>query len=116
MGRCKFGYDEAHRRLAVSVSAPNAPSRAERDKIKELLFQCHYGAAGCGYNVGSPVVPDSMLRSTCKIGQGAECCRYLTVSDQFYCEKHTQLAATIDARVAAGTYLSVGDNCEGLSQ
>lgn len=48
---------------------------------------------------------------TCKMGQGAECCRYLVFGPGFACAKLTMLKYTLDAR---GTSMSAqGDNCDG---
>lgn len=55
------------------------------------------------------------VKTTCKIGQGNACCRYLTMApDGWDCEKHTELAAILDARVAAKTIVAQSDNCEGV--
>jgi hypothetical protein len=60
-------------------------------------------------------VPDELLKNICKIGQGDKCCRFLACgSDGFECLKHTSLAATLNARVVAGTMNAIGDNCDGL--
>lgn len=60
---------------------------------------------------------DSWTETVCKIGHGAQCCRYLTMSARGWCcEKNTDLAAVIDARVAAGTFTARGDNCDGRGQ
>jgi hypothetical protein len=54
------------------------------------------------------------IKSVCRIGEGALCCRYLTMRpDGWSCEKHTSLKSVLDARVAAGTFTARGDNCEG---
>ncbi len=54
------------------------------------------------------------IRDVCKIGQGAACCRYLTMgADGWSCEKTSSLKALLDARVATGTINARGDNCEG---
>jgi hypothetical protein len=54
------------------------------------------------------------VKDVCKIGQGPECCRYLLMDGGgALCGKGTPTAAVIDQRVLAGTYGSVGDNCEG---
>ena len=59
-------------------------------------------------------IADEHVKAVCKIGQGAACCRYLTMGpDGFGCEKFTQLAGVIDGKVERGTYSSVGDNCDG---
>lgn len=53
-------------------------------------------------------------KEICKMGQGQECCRYLTMHpDGFSCEKHGELRKYLDCRVIAGTITSRGDNCEG---
>jgi hypothetical protein len=58
---------------------------------------------------------DDWTRNVCKIGQGAACCRYLTMGpDGWNCERNASLKATIDERVAAGQFTARGDNCEGL--
>lgn len=54
-------------------------------------------------------------RDVCKIGQGHDCCRYLTMgADGWNCEKHTGLGLIIDGRVSAGEMTARGDNCPGL--
>lgn len=58
---------------------------------------------------------EHQVRDVCKIGQGAACCRYLTLGAKgFECAKLLGLKATIDARVKAGTSGSLGDNCPGV--
>lgn len=54
------------------------------------------------------------ITNVCRIGQGAACCRYLTMSTQGWgCEKHTALKRTLDRRVEVGEMNARGDNCEG---
>lgn len=54
------------------------------------------------------------VTGTCKIGQEAECCRYLVTGPHgFECAKLTGMKGTIDLRVAAGTFTAQGDNCDG---
>ena len=54
------------------------------------------------------------IKGICKIGQGAACCRYLTMgSGGWCCEKTTSLKQVLDARAVAGTMVALGDNCEG---
>jgi hypothetical protein len=56
---------------------------------------------------------DEHRRDVCRIGQGAACCRYLTVGVQGWCcEKRTSLRHTLDARVSQMT--AQGDNCDGI--
>ena len=56
------------------------------------------------------------IKDVCRIGQGAACCRYLTMSPAGWsCEKlHPEGKALLDARVAAGNMNARADNCEGL--
>lgn len=62
-----------------------------------------------------PYPTDQWTKDTCKIGQGAACCRYLTMGGGGWsCEKHGSLAALLDQRVTAETLNARGDNCEGL--
>ena len=59
-------------------------------------------------------LPDEIRQAVCKMGQGAATCRYLVCgSDGFECAKHSEFRSTIDARVAAGTFVAQGDGCEG---
>lgn len=61
------------------------------------------------------IIPDEYVDKTCKIGQGAACCRYLVMGHKgFECMKGVHsVALTIDQRIIAGTYHSLGDNCQG---
>jgi len=55
------------------------------------------------------------LRDICKVGMGAEACRYLMmVQHGWKCAKLTTARTLIDQRVAEGQFHSLGDNCEGL--
>jgi hypothetical protein len=55
------------------------------------------------------------LKEVCKIGQGNECCRYLTCGPQgFQCAKCSSLKYQLDARVMSSTMNARGDNCEGI--
>ncbi len=53
------------------------------------------------------------IKEVCKIGQGKDCCRYLTMGPNgFECAKlNLGLMLTIDARVESMN--AKGDNCEG---
>lgn len=54
------------------------------------------------------------VTETCKLGQGAECCRYLVAGSKgFECAKLTMNSTVIDRRVANGTFTAQGDNCDG---
>ena len=54
------------------------------------------------------------LNEVCKIGQGADCCRYIASGkDGIVCLKLTDLKETVDKRVKDGLFTATGDNCEG---
>lgn len=64
---------------------------------------------------------DDYVRSTCKIGQGAACCRYLLMDlAGWNCAKTVAdggtVRALLDKRVALGTINARGDNCEGIKR
>lgn len=63
---------------------------------------------------------DTWVKFVCKIGAGAECCKYLTMSAGagagWSCEKHTSLAATIDEKARTGKFTAISDNCEGRGE
>lgn len=53
-------------------------------------------------------------KTICKIGQGAQCCRYLTMHpDGWSCEKHSKFKKQLDRRVFLGTIHALSDNCGG---
>ena len=61
-------------------------------------------------------ISNQHLVGVCKVGQGAECCRYLMVGglEGVECVKrHTFLKSIIDSRVASGEMTARGDNCDG---
>jgi hypothetical protein len=60
-------------------------------------------------------IDDAHLRAHCKPGAGAACCRYLAMGASGWgCAKlEPAMAAFIDRRVALGTMIARGDNCEG---
>ena len=64
--------------------------------------------------IDAPDIPppdDDHAKSVCKIGQGADCCRYLSMgAEGFSCEKLSPLGDTIDLR---DDMTAKGDNCEG---
>lgn len=56
-------------------------------------------------------VTDEHAEVVCRIGQGAECCRYLTLGPAGWsCEKFTALGIFLSVRT---DMLAQGDNCEG---
>lgn len=67
---------------------------------------------------GSDLVGDfpdtEYAKTVCKMGQGAECCRYLTMAPMGWsCEKNGPLRNYIDFRVRNDQMISHGDNCDG---
>jgi len=57
------------------------------------------------------------LDDICKIGKGESTCRYLVMNTLLMgmqCAKFTDMAAALDARVAAGTLMARGNNCHGF--
>ena len=58
-------------------------------------------------------ISNETLKNVCKIGQGANCCRYILCGQNgFECGKLTKLKESIDKRVNIMT--AKGDNCKGL--
>lgn len=58
---------------------------------------------------------DAHRNEVCAIGQGHDCCRYLTMGPSGWgCEKHSGLKALLDRRVAAAEMTARGDNCGGI--
>lgn len=55
------------------------------------------------------------IKEVCRMGCGAECCRYLVMGDWgMTCAKHMpSFKALLDGRVAEGSICAQGDNCEG---
>ena len=62
------------------------------------------------------MITNEYIKETCKIGQGADCCRYLVSGvNGFECAKLSEgLKRLIDHRVMNFTYDAVGDNCPGV--
>lgn len=61
-------------------------------------------------------IPEDMIDSVCKRGQGHECCRYLTFGGgRFCCSKNVMpIKRLLDIRVADQDMNARGDNCEGI--
>lgn len=59
--------------------------------------------------------PDAEYTKTvCKVGQGANCCRYLTMHPEGWsCEKYSEMGKLLNYRVAIGSMHACGDNCSG---
>ena len=61
------------------------------------------------------IIDDKMMVDVCKVGQGSECCRYITAgAEGIQCEKGTAFGTIIDGRVA--NMVAQSDNCEGLNK
>lgn len=57
---------------------------------------------------------EKYVLTICKMGQGKECCRYLTMGSRGWsCEKLTNLKSYFDKRVTENTITAQGDNCAG---
>lgn len=60
---------------------------------------------------------DDHARDVCKVGEGAETCRYLASCGKWLgwsCEKKSPLKRYIDRHVDMGEQSARGDNCKGL--
>jgi hypothetical protein len=59
-------------------------------------------------------ITDTHAREKCKVGQGHDCCRYLTMSSGGWsCEKFGDFRRLLDQRVVDEEIVARGDNCEG---
>lgn len=57
---------------------------------------------------------DAYAKQVCKLGQGHETCRYLTMTGGGYsCEKNGRMHDLLDYRAKTGRMGARGDNCEG---
>ena len=57
---------------------------------------------------------EEVIRTVCKIGQGAACCRYLTIGGNGWsCEKLTAMGRAIDEPDSRARMTAQSDNCEG---
>lgn len=60
------------------------------------------------------VIPQEHLDATCRPGQSAATCRYLSIGpDGWGCLKGTPAAALLDDRADQGTMTARSDNCDG---
>jgi hypothetical protein len=61
------------------------------------------------------MLDDDYVRTTCQPGQREKTCRYLLCGPRGWeCGKlDAAIAAVLDRRVAEGTIVACGDNCEG---
>jgi len=58
-------------------------------------------------------ISEKHLKEVCKIGQGAECCRYIVLGDALECSKGTAVGGLLDRRARKGETTAQGDNCDG---
>ena len=57
---------------------------------------------------------DEWTKTVCKIGQGHDCCRFLTMSPEGWsCEKHSPLARILNQRAMRAQMIARSDNCRG---
>lgn len=62
------------------------------------------------------LVTDDYARKVCKLGKGAETCRYLIVgSGGFECGKDSGFQEKIDKNFEQGIMVATGDNCTGIT-
>lgn len=55
--------------------------------------------------------------TVCKIGQGADCCKYLVMGKGFECMKEDpENKKVIDDNWAVTPHVAQGDNCEGYAE
>jgi hypothetical protein len=60
------------------------------------------------------IIPEAYFKKICKIGQGADCCRYLGCGkDGFECLKNTELQGILDKRAEDKSMSAQADNCAG---
>ena len=59
---------------------------------------------------------NNQIKTVCKIGQGADCCKYLVMSPNgFECSKFKpEDKAVIDKAWESGHHVAQGDNCGGM--
>jgi hypothetical protein len=59
--------------------------------------------------------PDSQwAKEVCRIGQGAGCCRFLTMGpDGWECQKGTSMGVLLTTRAGCGLMHAQSDNCPG---
>lgn len=61
-------------------------------------------------------IPWEYVTETCRVGQGAECCAFLTNTGEWACAKdEPRMAGIIESRLARGELTAQGDNCPGFA-
>lgn len=87
-----------------------SPTPPEIGMTEEKQNEWMTGSASFARSV---LFDDDYRDTTCKIGQGAECCRYLTVgAGGWSCAKPTAMRHAIDNRLK--DIKAKGDNCDGV--
>lgn len=62
------------------------------------------------------LVVDEYAVEVCKLGKGAETCRYLIVgAGGFECGKDSEYQEAIDKNFERGGMVAIGDNCTGIT-
>jgi hypothetical protein len=62
------------------------------------------------------VIAKLHIDTVCKLGQGPECCSYLTMgAGGFECAKDTAMKLVIEARRVQRSIVAMGDGCDGWS-
>lgn len=86
--------------------------RTEEEAVLDLIVEHPRPDVWCCENFPT----QQYVIDVCKIGQQANCCRYLTMSPKGWsCEKKSDLRLILDARAASGSMHARADNCEGRS-
>ncbi len=58
-------------------------------------------------------IPNDTLKEVCKMGQAADCCRYIIVGERgIECAKGTVWQDIVDGNIK--NMVAQGDNCEGI--
>lgn len=58
---------------------------------------------------------NEQIKKVCKIGQGADCCKYLVMGKGFECMKFDPAnKKVIDDNWKTTPHIAQGDNCDGL--
>jgi hypothetical protein len=57
---------------------------------------------------------DQWAKEICRIGQGKDCCRFLTMAPTGWsCEKTSSFSDHLTTKASLGLMVAISDNCEG---